>query len=78
MRRREFITGLAARRRGPLAARAQQRGRQRRIGILNTLPADDPHSHERIGVFLQELKQAGWTIGANLRIDQRWWAGGDT
>ena len=61
----------------PLVLRAQERERPRRIGILNTLPADDAHSHERIGVFLQELRQAGWTIGANVRIDQRWWAGGD-
>ena len=78
MRRREFIVALGgAAATWPLAARAQERVRPRRIGILNTLAAEDAHGQERIGVFLQELKQAGWTIGGNLRIDQRWWAGGD-
>src|SRR5262245_36608801 len=78
MRRREFITligGAAAAL--PLAARAQQSERSRRVGVLNTIPADDSHGQERIGAFLQGLQQAGWTIGGNVRIDQRWWAGGD-
>ena len=81
--RREFIAGLggvaALSVPWPSGARAQQgeRVRPRRIGILNTLAAEDAHGQERIGVFLQELKQAGWTLGGNLRIDQRWWAGGD-
>jgi putative ABC transport system substrate-binding protein len=47
----------------------------RRIGILNTLPSYDDHGQERIGAFLQALQQEGWTIGANLRVDQRWSAG---
>ncbi len=81
--RREFIAGLGGAAAlsvpWPSGARAQQgeRVRPRRIGILNTLAAEDAHGQERIGVFLQELKQAGWTLGGNLRIDQRWWAGGD-
>jgi len=73
MRRREFITllgGAAAA--WPIAARAQQVSQVRRIGVLNTLSADDPHGQERVGAFLQALQQAGWTIGSNLRIDQRW------
>ena len=49
----------------------------RRIGVLNTLPADDAHGQERIGAFLQGLQQAGWTIGGNVRIDQRWRSVGD-
>jgi putative ABC transport system substrate-binding protein len=78
VRRREFILGLgAASAAWPLIARGQQGERMRRVAILNTLPADDPHGQERIGAFLQVLAQAGWTIGGNLRIDQRWWAAGD-
>jgi putative ABC transport system substrate-binding protein len=78
VKRREFITllgGAAAA--WPLAARAQQAERMRRIGVLHTLPADDAHGQERIGAFLQGLQQAGWTIGGNVRIDQRWWSVGD-
>ena len=78
MRRRELLfllTGAAAA--WPLAARAQQGPRPRRIAILNTLPSDDQHGQERIGAFLQAMAQAGWTIGGNLRIEQRWWRAGD-
>ncbi len=82
MRRREFITLLGGAAvmpslLWPRAASAQPGERMRRIGVLNTLPADDPHGQERIGAFLQELRQAGWSIGGNVRVDQRWWAGGD-
>ncbi len=75
MRRREFIMIGGAAVVWPLAARAQQRERLRRIAVLNTLPADDEHGQARIGAFLQVLAKAGWTIGDNLRIDQRWSAG---
>ena len=62
----------AARRRGgawPLAARAQQRERMRRIGVLMRLAADDPEAQARIAAFLQGLQQLGWTDGRNVRID---------
>src|SRR5262245_39263599 len=72
MKRREFITLLGGAAAWPLAAPAQQTERVRRVGVLNTLPADDPHGQERIGAFLQALQQAGWTIGANLQVVQRW------
>jgi putative ABC transport system substrate-binding protein len=78
VKRREFILllgGAAAA--WPLAARAQQPERIRRIGVLNTLPAEDPHGQERIAAFLQGLQQAGWMIGANVQLFQRW-APGDT
>jgi putative ABC transport system substrate-binding protein len=78
MNRRKFITllgGAAAA--WPLAARAQQRERIRRIGVLMPLAADDPEAQVRIGAFLQRLAQLGWTIGRNVQIDQRWSAGGD-
>src|SRR5262249_37489593 len=76
IRRREFITllgGAAAA--WPVAARAQQSERARRIGVLMPLAADDPEGQTRLGAFLQELQQLGWRIGSNLRIDHRWGAG---
>ncbi len=76
MRRREFITllgGAAAA--WPLAARAQQPERMRRIGVLMSLAADDPEGQARIAAFLQGLQQLGWTDGRNVRIDTRWGAG---
>jgi putative ABC transport system substrate-binding protein len=73
MRRREFITllvgGAAA---WPLAARAQQGERMRRIGILMPAAADDPHLQTWVDAFLQELALLGWSIGRNVRIDKRW------
>ena len=59
----------------PLAARAQQPERIRRIGVLMALAADDPQSPVRVASFAQELQQLGWTIGRNVRIDYRWGAG---
>ena len=73
MKRREFITllgGAAAA--WPLAARAQQPERMRRIGVLMASAADDPESQARIAAFLQGLAQLGWTDGRNVRIDTRW------
>jgi putative tryptophan/tyrosine transport system substrate-binding protein len=71
MRRREFIAGLGAAA-WPLAARAQQDGRMRRIGVLLPAAADDAVYQARVGAFLQGLGQLGWTIGRNVRIDTRW------
>ena len=73
MRRREFITllgGAAAA--WPLAARAQQGERMRRIGVLMPIAADDPEVQARVAAFLQGLQQLGWTVGRNVRIDHRW------
>jgi putative ABC transport system substrate-binding protein len=75
MRRREFITvfgGAAAA--WPLAARAQQGGAMRRIGVLMSTSADDPEGQARNAAFLQGLQQLGWTVGRNVRIDYRWGA----
>jgi putative ABC transport system substrate-binding protein len=76
VRRREFITlfgaGAAA---WPLAARAQQPERMRRIGVLLSTAADDPESSARTASFLKGLQQLGWIEGRNLRIDIRWAAG---
>src|SRR3954466_8242705 len=73
MRRREFITLLgSAAAAWPLAARAQQPERMRRIGVLLPATADDPEFQARVGAFLQALALLGWTIGRNVRIDTRW------
>ena len=68
----------AARRRGgawPLAARAQQPERMRRIGVLVPYAENDPEAKARFAAFLQGLQQSGWTDGGNVRIDARWTAG---
>ena len=76
MRRREFISllgGAAAA--WPLAARAQQPERMRRISVLTPFPADDAEGHARLTAFAQALQQLGWTVGQNVRIDYRWGPG---
>jgi putative ABC transport system substrate-binding protein len=59
----------------PLAARAQQAERMRRIGVLMTTAANDPESKARIGAFLQGLQDLGWIDGRNVSIEARWPAG---
>ncbi len=56
----------------PLAVRAQERERVRRIGVLIPATADDAEFQARVGAFLQALALLGWTIGRNVRIDTRW------
>src|SRR5262249_51771976 len=75
MRRREFVTllgGAAAA--WPMAARAQQTDRMRRIGVLMSTAVDDPQDPSRHAAFAQGLQELGWSIGSNLRIDYRWGA----
>ncbi len=72
MKRREFITLLGGAAAWPLAARAQQPEKMRRIGVLMPSAADDPEFQARITAFLQELAQLGWLDGRNVRIDTRW------
>jgi putative ABC transport system substrate-binding protein len=75
MKRREFIAllgGAAAT--WPLAARAQQTARVRRICVLMSTAVDDPQDQARLAAFAQGLQELGWTIGRNLRIDYRWGA----
>src|SRR3981081_2593618 len=73
MKRRAFIALLgAAAVAWPLAGRAQQADRVRRIGILLPASADDPHFQAWVGAFLQGLALSGWTIGRNVRVDTRW------
>jgi putative ABC transport system substrate-binding protein len=73
--RRELITLLGGAVAGPLAARAQQGERMRRIGVLLNTAADDMAFQTRVGAFLQELALLGWTIGRNVRIEVRWSGG---
>src|SRR5262245_34579887 len=75
MRRREFITllgGVAAS--WPLATRAQQLDRVRRVGVLMGFGADDPEGQARLMAFGQSLQQLDWTVGRNLQVDIRWGA----
>ena len=75
MRRRDFITLLGGAAAWPLAARAQQGQRTRRIGVLIPAPSDDQEFQARLAAFLQGLQQLGWTDGRNVHIDTRWAAG---
>jgi putative ABC transport system substrate-binding protein len=77
IRRRDFITllgGAAAA--WPLAARAQQDTRVRRIGVLISGVENDPEQKSRLSAFMQALAHLGWTDGRNTRMDVRW-GGGD-
>jgi putative ABC transport system substrate-binding protein len=70
MKRRAFITllgGVAAA--WPLAARAQQGARMRRIGVLMSFAADDPLAPPLVSAFAQGLQERGWSVGGNVRID---------
>jgi putative ABC transport system substrate-binding protein len=73
MKRRDFIAGL-----GGVAAwwssaaRAQQRERLRRIGVILPANANDAEFQAWVGAFLQGLQQAGWSLGRNVRIETRW------
>jgi putative ABC transport system substrate-binding protein len=71
-RRRDFITLIGGAAAWPLAARAQQPERMRRIGVLMYWTADDTEGQARLAAFTQALKQLGWSDGSNLRIDIRW------
>jgi putative tryptophan/tyrosine transport system substrate-binding protein len=74
--RRTFIAGLGSAAAWPLAARAQQGDRVRRIGVLMPSDENDPSYKSRLSAFTQALADLGWTDGRNVRIDPRW-GGGD-
>jgi putative tryptophan/tyrosine transport system substrate-binding protein len=72
MKRRDFITLLGGAAAWPLAARAQQRERVRRIGLmLSGLAPDDSEGQARLTAFVQGLQELGWTDGRNIRIEYR-------
>jgi putative ABC transport system substrate-binding protein len=76
MKRRTFIAGLGSAAAWPLAARAQQDERVRRVGVLESGDENDPLEKARISAFTQALANLGWTEGRNVRLDLRW-GGGD-
>jgi putative tryptophan/tyrosine transport system substrate-binding protein len=70
-KRRKFITLLGGAAAWPLAARAQQPERMRRIGVLLTLAESDPEVKASLTAFQKGLQQLGWTQGRNVWIDFR-------
>jgi putative tryptophan/tyrosine transport system substrate-binding protein len=78
MRRREFLGALGgAAVAWPLAARAQQGKRIRRVGVLMPYDANDPQAQARNAAFLEGLQQLAWTVGNNVQIDYRWSSGNE-
>src|SRR5262249_6850589 len=75
MKRREFITLLGGAAVWPLAARAQQPERMRRIGVLMTLNESDPEVRAWAAAFQEGLQKLGWVQDRNVRIDYRWGEG---
>jgi putative ABC transport system substrate-binding protein len=76
MLRREFIAGLGSAAAWPLAARAQEPDRVRRIGVLMPYDKTEPLFKPRLSAFMQALADLGWTDGGNVRMEPRW-GGGD-
>jgi putative tryptophan/tyrosine transport system substrate-binding protein len=72
MRRREFISLISGATVWPLAARAQQSERERRIGVLMNRTIDNPEGQARLAAFKEALQQLNWNDGHNVRIDTRW------
>jgi putative ABC transport system substrate-binding protein len=76
IQRRDFITLLgSAAATWPLAARAQQAGRMRRIEVFLPAAPNDPQSMSSVTAFAQAMQERGWTEGRNVRIEFRWGAG---
>ena len=72
MRRRDFIALVGGATAWPVAARAQQGERLRRIGLLMSTAAGDAEGRAQIAAFLDELQKLGWIDGRSARIDTRW------
>jgi putative tryptophan/tyrosine transport system substrate-binding protein len=77
MNRRVLIAGLGSAAAWPLAARAQQGDRVRRIGVLMPFGENDPAGRTRFSAFTQAFADLGWTDGRNVRMDVRWASGVD-
>jgi putative tryptophan/tyrosine transport system substrate-binding protein len=77
--RRKFLATLlgGAAAAWPLAARAQQGSRGRRIVALMSMAADDPEAQPRVAAFESGLRELGWLDGHNLRVEYRWVSDGD-
>jgi len=72
MRRREFFALLGGVAGWPLAVRAQQQDRMRRIGWMDSFREDDANAQARVKAFQQVIEKLGWKVGGNLAIDYRW------
>ena len=73
MRRRDLIKGIAGSAIAwPLAARAQQAERMRRLGVLMAVAESDADAHKGISILQDRLQKLGWKDGNNIRIDYRW------
>jgi putative ABC transport system substrate-binding protein len=72
IRRRDFITLLGGAAAWPLASRAQQGNRVRRIGWLSARDENDPVGKTYVSTFIQSLADLGWNDGRNVRMDLRW------
>ena len=70
--RRKFLATLGGAAAWPLAARAQQGERMRRIGVFLTISENDLETQRQLTAFRERLEQLGWADGRNLRIDYRW------
>src|SRR5262252_704326 len=77
LKRREVISLLGSAAACPMAARAQQGERIRRIGVLVPMPVDDQEASARTAAFQQGLQQLGWVVGQNVQIDYRWSVGSE-
>jgi putative ABC transport system substrate-binding protein len=75
MKRRDVITLLAGAAAWPVAARAQQPERMRRIGVLMLYAENDSAGQVRANAFRQAIEKLGWGIGRNLQIDFHWGVG---
>src|SRR5262249_27518647 len=71
LKRRTFIKLLGGTAAWPLAARAQQRERMRRIGVLMNLAAEDTEAQARLAAFQQGLEKLGWSEGRDIHLDVR-------
>jgi putative ABC transport system substrate-binding protein len=74
MRRRDFLGALRAAAAWPLAARAQQPERMRRIGVLMVGPESDTEQQDLVAIFQKALSELGWNEGRNLKTYLRWGA----
>src|SRR5262245_37035442 len=75
MRRRDLVGFVGGAITWPLAARAQQDGRVRRVGVLIGAAADVPQWQTFEGAFRESLAKLGWIEGQNLRLDVRFASG---
>ena len=77
LKRREFITLLGGAAAWPIAARAQQPERMRRIGVLMGYPENDSNAQDWVAAFREGLQKLGWSERRNIQIDARWAIPGD-